>query len=276
MAEASVTLNRQRVERAFDSMVRENRALFGVVVPTVGAVMLLASFESVLPVLLPFDSSLILIGVVAMRLPLIAGLLPLIDRKAATALILLTVYAYGIEYVGITTGVPYGQFSYDVGLEPLLFGEVPLGLPIFFIPIVANCCLLLLLLLDGRFGRTLILSSIIAVIGMDLVLDPAAVALGFWSYSGGLYHGVPVSNYLGWTVSATIAVVIFNWGFEQSAVLNRLHQCEFMLDSLTAFIIFWGAVNAYFGYLLPVGITGLFALGLVTADRVILPFDPSL
>ncbi|UPM44216.1 bisanhydrobacterioruberin hydratase [Halocatena salina] len=269
MAEVSPTFNRQRVERAFDAMVRENRSLFGIVVPTVGVAMLLASTESILPALLSFDSSLILIGVVAMRLPLIAGLLPLIDRKAATALVVLAVYSYGIEYVGITTGVPYGQFSYGVDLGPLLFSKVPLGLPIFFIPIVANCCLLWLLLLDERPDRTFIWSSIIAVIGMDLILDPAAVALGFWSYSGGLYYGVPISNYLGWIVSATVAVVIFNWGFEQTAVLERLHHCEFMLDSLTAFVIFWGTINAYLGHLLPVAITGLFGLGLMKVDRFI-------
>lgn len=267
MAEASVTIDRQRVERAFDAIVRENRVLFAIVFPIVGAVVLLASAESMLPALLSFNPSLILIGVVAMRLPLIAGLLPLIDRKATSALVVLTAYAYGIEYIGVTTGVPYGQFSYGVDLGFLLFGKIPLGLPVFFLPLVANSYLLCLLLLDDHLNRALIWSSIIAVLGMDLVLDPAAVALGFWMYDSGLYYGVPISNYLGWIVSATIAVTIFNWGFEQTAVHKRLQQCEFMLDNFVAFVILWGSVNAYFGNLVPVAIAGLFGLGLVKADR---------
>lgn len=267
MAEASVTIDRQRVERAFEDIVCENRVLLTIVFPIVGAVVLLASAESILPALLSFNPFLVLIGVVAMQGPLIAGLLPLVDRKTATALIALTVYAYGIEYVGVTTGVPYGQFTYGVSLGPLLFEKLPLGLPIFFIPIVVNSYLLCLLFLDDYTDRALIWSSIVAVLGMDLVLDPAAVALGFWTYGGGPYYGVPLSNYLGWLISATVTVMIVNWGFERTDVLRRLHQCEFILDTLVGFIIFWGIVNIFFGNLVPLAITGLFGLGVLKAGR---------
>lgn len=270
MAEASMTIDRQRIERTFDDIIRDNRVLFALVFPIVGAITLVASAESVLPAVLAFNPVFILLGVIAMRLPLIAGLLPLIDRTAATALIALTAYAYGIEYVGTTTGIPYGQFSYGVSLGPMLFGKIPLALPVFFVPLVVNSYLLCLLFLDDHTDRTIVrrLVVVAAVLGMDLILDPAAVALGFWTYGGGLYYGVPLSNFVGWIVSATIAVTVFDWGFEWMSVFERLQRCEFMLDSLVSFVIFWGIVNAYFGNLVPLAIAGLFGLGLVKADRV--------
>jgi putative membrane protein len=270
MAEASVMIDRQRIEGVFDDIVRENRDLFALVFPIAGAVVLIASAESVLPTVVSFNPFFILIGVIGMRLPLIAGLLPRIDRTAATALIALTAYAYTIEYVGTTTGIPYGQFSYGIALGPMLFGKIPLALPIFFVPLVVNSYLLCLLLLDDHADRAIVRRPVVvtAVLGMDLVLDPAAVALGFWTYGGGLYYDVPLSNFVGWIVSAAIAVTIFDWGFERTTLFERLQQCEFMLDSLVSFVVFWGIVNAYFGNLVPLAIAGLFGLGLVKADRI--------
>ncbi|WP_248904983.1 bisanhydrobacterioruberin hydratase [Halocatena marina] len=267
---ADITFDRQRAEQAFDEFVRENRVLFAIVFPLVGAILLLASTESMLPPVLSFNPLLVLVGVVAMRLPLIAGLVTLVNRKAASALVILTAYAYSIEYIGVSTGVPYGSFSYSVGLGPLLFEKIPLGLPIFFLPLVVNSYLLCLLLFGERAERGLFRRSvaIITVVLMDLVLDPGAVGLGFWTYGGGQYYGVPLSNYFGWLVSATIAVTIFDWGFELADIRKRLQQCEFMLDTLVSFVILWGIVNIYFGNLVPVVLAGLLGLGLMKADRV--------
>lgn len=267
---ADIALDRQRAEQAFDEFVRENRVLFAIVFPIVGAILLLASTESMLPSVLSFNPLLVLVGVVAMRLPLIAGLVTLVDRKAAIALAILTAYTYSIEYIGVSTGVPYGSFSYGVDLGPLLFGKIPLGLPVFFLPLVVNSYLLCLLLFGERAERGLFRRSvaIITVVLMDLVLDPGAVGLGFWTYGGGQYYGVPLSNYFGWLVSATIAVTIFDWGFELADVRKRLQQCEFMLDTLVSFVILWGVVNIYFGNLVPVVLAGLLGLGLMKADRV--------
>lgn len=97
-----------------------------------GAVMLLASTEGLLPGFLSYNPYLILVGTLVMRLPLIAGLKPLLDRRALLGLVFLTGYSYIIEYVGITTGFfPYGELQYLIELGPLIAGKVPLGLPIF-------------------------------------------------------------------------------------------------------------------------------------------------
>jgi putative membrane protein len=204
-----------------------------------------------------------------MRSPLVVGILPLVGRRAAAALGVLVAYSYGIEYLGVHTGVPYGDFFYGVDLGPTLFG-VPVGLPVFFIPLVMNAYLLVVLLLgpvaDSRPVR--IGSVIAAVLAMDLVLDPGAVALGFWVYpGGGVYYGVPLSNYAGWVLSATVAVVALDVAFSRERLLDRLVETEFMLDDLVSFVILWGGINAWFGNWAAVAVAAAFGIGLVRTDR---------
>jgi putative membrane protein len=270
------TVDRQRAEARLDRLVGTNRFAIAVVFPVTGAVLLLASALGVLPPALSFNPWLVLIGVVVMRLPLVAGVAPLVDRKATLALVALTAYAYGIEFVGITTGQPYGVFEYGVALGPML-GRVPLALPVFFFPLVLNSYLLCLLLLgDTARSRWVRLPVVVAtVVAVDLVLDPGAVALGFWAYGGGGgFYDVPWSNYRGWLLSATVAVAAFDWGLDRDALLARLDSCPFMLDDMVSFVILWGAVNAAFGNWIPVALAGVFGAGLVATDRFDVPTRP--
>ncbi|MFB6205550.1 MAG: bisanhydrobacterioruberin hydratase [Haloglomus sp.] len=269
-ADAISLPGRARVEAGLDDLVRENRFTIAVVFPLLGAVLLVASAESLLPGPLNFNPYLILFGTVVMRLPLVAGLAPLVDRRAAIGLGFLTAYSYAIEYVGVKTGVPYGNFEYGVELGPMLLGTVPVGLPVFFFPLVVNAYLLCLLLLGRRADRALVrLPSVVGVVLlMDLVLDPGAVALTFWTYDpAGAYYGVPWSNYAGWILSATVAVGTLDVAFDRSGLRERLRECGFMLDDLVSFVLLWGGVNAYFGNWLPVALAGVLGVGLLATDR---------
>ncbi|WP_436923468.1 bisanhydrobacterioruberin hydratase [Halosimplex amylolyticum] len=269
-------IDRDWLEARLDRLVRTNRFTIAVVFPVAGAALLLASAFDLLPPVLAFNPWLVLVGVVVMRLPLIAGVAPLVDRKGTVALVALAAYAYGIELVGVTTGWPYGAFEYGVALGPML-GGVPLALPVFFFPLVLNSYLLCLLLL-GDLARSpwVRLPVVVAtVVAVDLVLDPGAVALGFWTYDGGgAFYDVPWSNYRGWVLSATVAVAAFDRGLDREALLARLDSCPFMLDDMVSFVILWGAINAAFGNWAAVGLAGLFGLGLVVTDRFDVPTRP--
>ncbi|WP_136589299.1 bisanhydrobacterioruberin hydratase [Salinigranum halophilum] len=262
-------MDRHDVETRLERLVRENRFTISVFFPLNGAVLLVASAEGLLPAPLSFNPLLILFGTLVMRSPLVVGVLPLVARRAALALGALVAYSYAIEYIGVHTGYPYGEFFYGVDLGPTLYG-VPLGLPVFFIPLVMNAYLLVSLLLGEKAAsRPLRLVSVIAaVLAMDLVLDPGAVALGFWVYpAGGLYYGVPLSNYAGWVLSATVAVVALDVAFSREALLDRLRYTEFMLDDLVSFVILWGGINAWFGNWAAVAIAAVFGVGLVRTER---------
>ncbi len=266
-------VSRPLVEATLDSLVRENRFTIAVVFPLVGAVLLVASNEGLLPPLLSYNAVLILLGTLVMRLPLAVGLLPVSGRRVAAAVAALTAYAYGIELVGVTTGWPYGAFRYGIDLGPMLAGKVPVGLPVFFLPLVLNAYLLCQLLLGDRAANPVVRlgATLSAVLAIDLVLDPGAVAIGFWEYlpaeAAFPYYDVPVSNYAGWLLSGTVAVVVFDVGFDREALVGRLERCEFALDDMVSFVLLWGGINAIYLQFVPAAIAALLAVGLVQTDR---------
>ena len=238
---------RARLEARLEAAVEANRFTIAVVFPTLGAVTLFASAEGLLPDPLRFNPALLLFGVAVMRLPLLAGLAPVVTRRAAVGLALLGGYTYAVELVGVRTGYPYGAFEYGVDLGPMV-GGIPAALPLFFLPLVLNAYLLTLLMVGDAARRTVIRVPVVvaAVVGMDLVLDPAAVAVGFWRYeAGGVYYGVPPLNFAGWVLSAVVAVTVIDAALDRDAVCARLEDCRYMLDDLVSFVILWGGINLY-------------------------------
>jgi len=253
-----------RLER----LVRENRFTIAVVFPAVGAVTLVASSADLLPPLLAYNPLFVLVGTLVMRLPLVAALGPLLDRRAIGVLSVLVGYTYAIEAVGLATGFPYGEFRYLADVGPMV-GGVPVALPLFFVPLALNAYLLATLLLGSRARQGLVLVplSVGLLLVVDLVLDPAAVAIGFWTYDGGPYYGVPVSNYLGWLLSGSVAVGLIHAAFDREALLARLEACPFALDDLVSFTLLWGVINVVAGNWIPVGFALVLVAGLARTER---------
>ncbi|AFZ73380.1 bisanhydrobacterioruberin hydratase [Natronobacterium gregoryi] len=260
---------RGAVQRRLEALIRQNRFTIAVVFPVVGAVTLVASAEGWLPEPLAYNPLFILFGTAVMRSPLLVGVLPRIGWWALGCLGVLTAYTYAIEVVGVRTDWPYGAFEYTIQLGPMLLGEVPIALPLFFIPLVLNAYLLTLLVLGDWSDRLLVRVpvAIAAVVAIDVVLDPAAVAIGFWAFESGGFYGVPLSNYAGWVLSGTVAVALVDLAFERSGLLERVRVCEFMLDDLVSFVLLWGSINLLYGNWLAAGVAGLFCLGLFSTDR---------
>jgi putative membrane protein len=130
---------------------------------------------------------------------LVALLAHLGARRAALAVIAVSVFAFAIESVGVATGFPYGPFSYGEALGPKLLGLVPYLLPVTYVPLVIGA-------VSAAWGPArrlprILLSAVLLTL-IDGVLDPGATALGFWAWTeGGSYYGVPLSNFAGWLLS---------------------------------------------------------------------------
>ncbi|WP_247729155.1 bisanhydrobacterioruberin hydratase [Halovivax limisalsi] len=267
---------RTELQARLDRLVAENRLTIAGLFPAIGAITLVASAEGLLPPALAFQPLLLLFGTAVMRSPLLVGLAPAVDRRALALLAALCGFTWAIELVGVVTGWPYGAFEYGVSLGPMLFDAVPVALPLFFVPLVLNAYALAISLLDGRTDATIARPAIAlaTVVSIDLVLDPAAVAIGFWSFdAGGWYHGVPASNYVGWLLSGTVAVALVELGFDHRAVRDRLESCAFVLDDLVSFVLLWGLINALYGNVLPVIVAVGIGLALCSTDRYRVRFD---
>jgi putative membrane protein len=265
-------MGRRALEHRLEAVVADNRFTIAVVFPLIGATLLVASAEGLLPEWLAYNPILVLTGIAVMRLPLIAAVVPVIDRQAGVGILGLVLFTYTIEFVGLTTGWPYGEFSYLVDLGPMLAG-VPIGLPLFYLPLVFDAYLLGLLLLGDRPGRIVLVPvSIATVLLIDLVLDPGAVAIGFWAYAAeGVYYGIPVSNYAGWLLSGTVAVLLVDLTIDRPRLQHRVRSCPFALDDLVSFVLLWGVINLLYLNTVPVLIAIGILIAVLRAGRFDLP-----
>ena len=177
--------------------------------------------------------------------------------RAALALLALSAFAYAIETIGVTTGLPYGDFSYGDALGPKAFGLVPYLLPVSYLPLVIGA--VAAAWGPQSFLPRVALSALILVL-LDGVLDPGAVALGFWNYpGGGPYHGVPLSNFAGWLLSGAVAAALL-----LSIGRRRNPPPPGALDGAVLALAFWTGVATLSGLALPAALGAtLFAFLLV-------------
>jgi bisanhydrobacterioruberin hydratase len=176
------------------------------------------------------------LAILAFSTPVIVGAISWLGRRRGLALLAgLGAYALIFESFAVATGVPYGRFSYSDVLGPPLFGLAPPTVLLAWTPLILGCLAV----------TRKVWSAVALLVIVDLVLDPAAVSLGFWSWDEpGLYYGVPLINFLGWVVSGCIAVL----------ALRRLPRpvSPVFARNLWLVLVFWTAVNAWSGQWVPV------------------------
>ncbi len=182
--------------------------------------------------------------------------------RALLSLLALSVFAYGIESLGVVTGFPYGHFFYGEALGPTLAGLVPFLLPVSYVPLVVGA-------VAAAWGapRPLhIAFSALILVWMDTILDPGATLLGFWVWpGGGAYYGVPASNFAGWLLSGALAAALLLTTGRWSDPPR-----QGLLDSAAISTAFWTAVATFSGLVLP-ALLGITLLVFLLARRAYLP-----
>ncbi|MDO7906497.1 carotenoid biosynthesis protein [Paenibacillus sp. JX-17] len=155
-----------------------------------------------------------------------------VGRSLWPAAAIIWLAGMGVEWIGVHTGWPFGQYGYSSILGIRLFG-VPVTLGFAWIAVVGNA-----VLISGRFGSSWI-RAICAGAGavlLDLVLDPAAHARGFWHWGGtGGFYGVPWSNFIAWfVVGALLSLLLPHVPRDRSVQAQgvRLYQLILLLFGL--------------------------------------------
>ena len=136
-------------------------------------------------------------------------------RRAAACLVWGWAVAFAAEYASTRVGLPFGLYHYTgatVGRE-LYLSNVPLFDPLSF-PFLAYASWCLVRWASGRTEGVAAagLSGILMML-LDVVIDPLAVRgerwfLGqiFFYPEGGVYFGVPLSNFFGWAIVGWVIV----------------------------------------------------------------------
>lgn len=129
--------------------------------------------------------------------------------------------AFTAEFMSTRVGIPFGPYHYT-GLtagQELYLSNIPLFDPLSF-PFLAYASWCLARWASGRMAGVGVagLAGILMML-LDMVIDPLAVRgdrwfLGpvFFYPDGGVYFGVPLSNFLGWAVVGVAIVGGYLWG----------------------------------------------------------------
>ena len=161
-----------------------------------------------LPPQLNWMSSVILIlgGIATFFSELRSTSIPVaILRLAAVALVL-----FVVEYVGVTTGYPFGAYVYTHELGLLVAG-VPVAIAVAWYCTVINTWRIAEGLTGGSKRGNRIAVSLLAgllTLGLDIALEPMAGFIeGYWVWESGV---VPVQNYASWFLLSTAAVYLLS------------------------------------------------------------------
>jgi len=131
-----------------------------------------------------------------------------LGRRAWIALMLVLVLGAAVEYVGVTSGFPFGRYAYTDAWWPTVplpsDGHFPLQVPFAWF-LMAGASYLAASRLPALVAP---LGGGLLAAGLDLLMEPVmAGPLGYWRWldPGPLPGGAPVANFLGWLGTATIA-----------------------------------------------------------------------
>jgi putative membrane protein len=113
---------------------------------------------------------------------------------------------FGVEALGVATGIPFGDYHYadTLGTKAL---DVPVIIPAAWLMMAYPALLIGRRLASGRLGQVLIGGWALA--SWDLFLDPQMTDAGHWTWDHPSPHlpgvpDVPLTDYLGWLVVALL------------------------------------------------------------------------
>ncbi|AEI49836.1 carotenoid biosynthesis protein [Runella slithyformis] len=118
------------------------------------------------------------------------------NKSAVLFCVIAYIVGFTVEALGVHTGVIFGEYRYGPTLGwkmieiPLIIGVNWLTL-IYSTGVVANQW--------HRSGSVKALLAAGVVVGLDVLIEPVAIRLDFWQWSG---NTVPLQNYVAWYIIA--------------------------------------------------------------------------
>jgi uncharacterized membrane protein len=120
---------------------------------------------------------------------------------------IILILAFTVEYVGVTSGYPFGKYSYTNTLSPAVFG-VPVAITLSWFSVSVNSFLLAKFMLFESKNTYIILVSALIILGADLLLEPFASSVnGYWLWEAGK---IPLQNYVSWFIAGLLFSFILN------------------------------------------------------------------
>lgn len=168
-------------------------------------------------------------------------------RRALRTFGIVAIATWAAEFIGHSTGLPFGAYHYTDVLQPQI-GGVPLLIPIAWFMLLPSSWLMAQLIVgeerkSWRAKAAFVAVSAFALTAWDLFLDPQMVGWDFWQWDvDGAYFGIPLSNYAGWLLVSAIITVLANPPKLNGIALVIVYVVVWFLQSFGQ-AIFWGQIG---------------------------------
>lgn len=176
------------------------------------------------------------------------------SRRTLVSVVAIAILTFSAEWLGSTTGFPFGEYDYTSNLQPQMFG-VPLLIPLAWLMMLAPSWAVAQAILSGRVDspsrRVMFIAlSALAMTAWDLYLDPQMVGWGFWVWADPHgYFGIPWTNYGGWLLVTMVVTLIIHPPNLPVKPLLVVYGVVWAFQAI-GLAVFWGQVGpALFGFL---------------------------
>jgi putative membrane protein len=161
---------------------------------------------------------------------------------------IIAVLAWTIEFIGSSTGIPFGVYYYTDKLQPQI-GHVPLLIPFAWLMMLPPAWAVARKVVGTYGGVKFVLVSALALTAWDLFLDPQMVAWGYWVWENpGVYFGIPLLNFFGWILTGAIMTAVIRPNNLPLFPLIFIYGLTWILETIGQ-LFFWGLPGpALFGF----------------------------
>lgn len=161
--------------------------------------------------------------------------------------------SFAIEYIGATTGFPFGAYSYTTVLAPRILDTVPVAILFAWLMVIAGAWYTGRLLFDAQSRAIRAVLTGLFVMIIDIQIEPVATHINhYWEwYDSGPYYGVPTVNFAGWWA------VGFILGYVCDPYFMKIRAPQSYIIPLSAVVgsyIMFAAMTAMNGYYIATGV----------------------
>lgn len=127
-------------------------------------------------------------------------------RKNSLVIILIGVFGFGAEALGVNTGVLFGDYEYGTVLGPKLFG-VPFLIATNWVMLCIAAYSISTRVTTNSYLQAALSASMVTA--FDMILEPVAIKYRWWWWQD---VSVPIYNYVTWFVLAFLFVLMLSSG----------------------------------------------------------------
>jgi uncharacterized membrane protein len=120
-------------------------------------------------------------------------------------LVLAYIISFGVEAIGVNTGIIFGWYEYGSVLGLKLW-DTPLLIGVNWLILLLACSDVANRIHPNPYIRSVMASAL--MVALDFIIEPIAISLGFWTWEE---VEVPLRNYVGWFITALILQLYYSF-----------------------------------------------------------------